>query len=904
MYGYYLLNRKLLDIVAVIGFDTDFLIFDFHQYFELTSMRCHRNGITFTGYHHRDLLCHLHVEPYQLPRVASILGCDVVEPHPVYGGDVYYAAKVARSYPQITSKNNKKPKKTKSENSYIESPKSPNRSKRARKSRRYRNGYSGYTHHTPSPSPDRAIPGPLARRFQKADTFYSGVAPLDILPHPWLIMLLFQDYQEASDKCTVSTGAPKNNGGKNGKNKKNKNKKNENTENEVKPTDDSRDSALEWVHLKGVLIDIAMDDLALKRKDESSAVLLQSVRKWIYIRLLNDDANIEEDNDSNSDGNSDGESTGDSDEVSGRDSDRNSDGNSDGDSDRKESHQSSSGRHDAHEMEAKHENVTDSENSGKSEATELQEHGASQNNNALQSLWRRRRIRMREVICWPHSGWCFKPDIAANEWRKGIDVDLFGNRTSKKMEKKWRGNPLLKLESYKYIKNLIEMETDRRERMSENSVHSVDSGDTKITSKPPNQSDSDDMKSTKSESENEAASQSEFDDVDKFEINVPAGYLVLDVVFLLKYLRGIQQKSKPKPKKKPKEKPKEKTEEESKESTTEKIESQPIIDEVESLKSNDDRKEDAPKAVPFVFGGDSNQNQQSETSKNVENVENGEESKKSVKVDHGNDSKLQSETKGQQKEPPKKPKKTAQKHKKRINGRLRRKKKSVSKLSKLLKEFPPKNKKKSKPKPKPMKRRISPPWSNLTEFIAAFLYQWEYRDLFVAQSGAHKIDEERENNRREFREENVSMSARSMHIRTVIHGLYEIIFVFLQIEFGVKWFGGYYRDSIRYCHRGMRGDPDSEFMSIPKMKLEDGVECRYMNGDGLDCECQVCVIRDGIHEWKERVKQTGEGEGGSIPISLHIPFVWDVLNTKLFHWFCSNPTKAKCWINDCLPDEL
>ena len=62
MYGYYELNKSLLNIIGVIGFDTDFLIFNFPLYLELTSMKYHKHAgfIAVAGYQHKKLLRPLH----------------------------------------------------------------------------------------------------------------------------------------------------------------------------------------------------------------------------------------------------------------------------------------------------------------------------------------------------------------------------------------------------------------------------------------------------------------------------------------------------------------------------------------------------------------------------------------------------------------------------------------------------------------------------------------------------------------------------------------------------------------------------------------------------------------------------------------------------------------------------
>ena len=112
-----------------------------------------------------------------------------------------------------------------------------------------------------------------------------------------------------------------------------------------------------------------------------------------------------------------------------------------------------------------------------------------------------------------------------------------------------------------------------------------------------------------------------------------------------------------------------------------------------------------------------------------------------------------------------------------------------------------------------------------------------------------------------------------------------------------------FRDFIRFSRYGMDGVTNPDFMPIPKMKLEEGIECSFISDGDADCECKLCKIRDGIEMWKETVVES-DAFSDRVPIDLKVPFVWEVLNTRLFHWLCKNPQDAKEWINACLPDEL
>eukprot|EP01083_Nonionella_stella_P126763 383843_1 len=229
MYGYYLLNKHYQTINGVIGFDTDFLIFNFPIYLELPSMRYHKGSgiLTFQGHHHRRLLNRLHCKQRHLSRVASIMGCDVTHRLQTCGGSIDYAIKIVKETESAMDKQNQV--------------------QNGKKKKKNNRGYFGETH------------GGLKKRFSVSDTFYSGILPLDILPHSYLIMLLFQDYNERTDSVVVKTDR---------QNKMNK-------------------GGSPYHYVKGLIMDMAMDDAELiKNQKETSSIITLELRKWMYRILL------------------------------------------------------------------------------------------------------------------------------------------------------------------------------------------------------------------------------------------------------------------------------------------------------------------------------------------------------------------------------------------------------------------------------------------------------------------------------------------------------------------------------------------------------------------------------------------------------------------------------------------
>eukprot|EP01083_Nonionella_stella_P185389 675847_1 len=122
-----------------------------------------------------------------------------------------------------------------------------NGKKNGKKKKKNNRGYFGETH------------GGLKKRFSVSDTFYSGILPLDILPHSYLIMLLFQDYNERTDSVVVKTDR---------QNKMNK-------------------GGSPYHYVKGLIMDMAMDDAELiKNQKETSSIITLELRKWMYRILL------------------------------------------------------------------------------------------------------------------------------------------------------------------------------------------------------------------------------------------------------------------------------------------------------------------------------------------------------------------------------------------------------------------------------------------------------------------------------------------------------------------------------------------------------------------------------------------------------------------------------------------
>ena len=56
----------------------------------------------------------------------------------------------------------------------------------------------------------------------------------------------------------------------------------------------------------------------------------------------------------------------------------------------------------------------------------------------------------------------------------------------------------------------------------------------------------------------------------------------------------------------------------------------------------------------------------------------------------------------------------------------------------------------------------------------------------------------------------LKINARSMHYRSIIYSIYELIFVFLHIEFECKWFSKYYCDFLRHHLKKKENEEEEE----------------------------------------------------------------------------------------------
>ena len=629
LYGYYAINKNKENIVGVIGFDTDFLIFPFSVYLELISMRFDKqcNTLTFNGYLHHKILVRLRCKQRHLPRIAGIMGCDVTNRLQTCSGNIDYAAKIAKEYERSMETKDNKTKRS-----------------------RFGTGSAA-----------------LKKRFNKSDTFYSGIVPLDIFRHPWCIMLLFQDYNEHTDACL----AVRNKGG----------------------------------YIKGITYDLSMDDADLiKSQKECSSVITLSLRRWLYRYLLDDSIRSESDD---------------------------------------------------------------------------------------------QMIRVKELVCYASPRFCFKEDVAKKQWLKGIYVDLSADDAK---------NPLYELESHKFVKSVI----DSDDYSSESGEHSG-----------------------------------------RLRIKIPEECMVRDVIYLLKYLKSLDDI--------------EEKEDECKEKNDDKTAgSAPKCEEKVDDKTDEVKNENIERS-PFVFGeNDGVTNEETKISKPTQNEMNDDEHKECMK-------KIEKQT-----------------NKKRKRGKRGGKRKNV-KNKKFKKPEPTK-----KPKQKKQRNGLKV-WNGFVELVKVFWYQWGYRDVFIETDGIKSASESVKHKRSEFGSHGLKINARSMHYRSIIYSIYELIFVFLHIEFECKWFPKYYCDFLRYHRRrknkkkrenenGEEEEKEKEkecFLNVPKLKLVNGVNNHQMRKD--------------IDSWKDKVVNSGD----EIKIDLQIPYVWQIINSRLFHWIWAYQTKAEKWIKEC-----
>eukprot|EP01083_Nonionella_stella_P302935 1046451_1 len=240
----------------------------------------------------------------------------------------------------------------------------------------------------------------------------------------------------------------------------------------------------------------------------------------------------------------------------------------------------------------------------------------------------------------------------------------------------------------------------------------------------------------------------------------------------------------------------------------------------------------------------------------------------------------------------------------------RRIKKTRSKsMRDILFKTKPKKKTKSEqtdtPKKKKKKKHGLTTWNEFKLLVNSFLYQWKYRDVFMdLKENDQDTTEEKKHKHAEFESHYMKINTRSMHYRSILYSIYEVIYAFLQMEFKCQWFGKYYCDFLRHHYNdkhkdkkdGKEEEKANAFDNIPSLKLLNGIECEV--DEEYECECRNCKIRNNVDSWKERVIG-----GSNVDVDIQIPYVWEVLNTRVFHWIWAHYGKTKKWIQECRPNE-
>eukprot|EP01084_Bolivina_argentea_P303610 524228_1 len=96
------------------------------------------------------------------------------------------------------------------------------------------------------------------------------------------------------------------------------------------------------------------------------------------------------------------------------------------------------------------------------------------------------------------------------------------------------------------------------------------------------------------------------------------------------------------------------------------------------------------------------------------------------------------------------------------------------------------------------------------------------------------------------------------------------------------------------------------FNNIPNLRLLNGIDCDLQKNYNEDCECNNCKVKNNINSWKDNIIYNcndNNNNNNEIDIDLQIPYIWDILNTRLFHWIWAYHSKAKKWIHECCPNE-
>eukprot|EP01083_Nonionella_stella_P178027 627705_1 len=243
MIGYYKLNKH--KAIGVCSVDSDFLIFDVDIYLEMVTMQFQHDCLYFKGYKHQRFLNRFQLKQHHLSQLAAIMGCDVLPRSAsyiamiskLYRGHISFShgeVDLIAKYLRDLEKNERKALDTTTlATQDIKAIKKPK--KKRGKSKRHHMNITKIRYNAN-----------IKRKFAIAENFYTPIYPLNLLDSPYLIMLMFQDYDDCKEQLEMNTNDRCN---------------------------------------KGVILDSCMDDTSLIQPQECSAVVLTELRKFLYFYL-------------------------------------------------------------------------------------------------------------------------------------------------------------------------------------------------------------------------------------------------------------------------------------------------------------------------------------------------------------------------------------------------------------------------------------------------------------------------------------------------------------------------------------------------------------------------------------------------------------------------------------------
>ncbi|ETO08761.1 hypothetical protein RFI_28624 [Reticulomyxa filosa] len=209
--------------------------------------------------------------------------------------------------------------------------------------------------------------------------------------------------------------------------------------------------------------------------------------------------------------------------------------------------------------------------------------------------------------------------------------------------------------------------------------------------------------------------------------------------------------------------------------------------------------------------------------------------------------------------------------------------------------------------------------NRLDRQIFAYLNQWKYRK---------QLTEIKKSNSRASAVEIIHPL--DMHARSVLLHIYEIVFIFLHLQCQLVWYPSFITHFLHYQYRthvatdGKNNETEDDtcsllFKSIPSMllkttdehqkeinKTKTAMDSFYQLKGGKEEENGILLKQwSALMHWRKQIEERfDQNDIMKHNIKLTMPYIWDIFDTKLYHWICNNHSLAKKTIDKILIQEI